>query len=64
FYKRKEVILMDLTNKLKEQYMNYRDILKANDVVGNVKETVPFMSVETNKNHQKENSRKWQAKLY
>ncbi|MBO0476333.1 hypothetical protein DOK76_04580 [Vagococcus sp. DIV0080] len=55
---------MDLTNKLKEQYMNYRDILKANDVVGNVKETVPFISVETSKNHQKENSRKWQAKLY
>ena len=55
---------MDLKNKLKEQYVAYREILKEKDLVEDVKQTIPFIKDESATGAGKENTRKWHSKLY
>ena len=64
FYFWKEVISMKLKEKLTEQYMTYRDILKETDLVEDVKQTIPFVKEENNSTANKENTRKWHSRLY
>jgi hypothetical protein len=37
-------MLMDLKNRLQEQYVNYRDMMKEKDLVEDVRQTIPFMN--------------------
>ncbi len=55
---------MKLKDKLTEQYMTYRDILKETDLVEDVKQTIPFVKEENNSAANKENTRKWHSRLY
>ena len=55
---------MKLKEKLTEQYMTYRDILKETDLVEDVKQTIPFVKEENNSTANKENTRKLHSRLY
>lgn len=54
-------------DKITEQIMNYRDVLKEVDVMDGVKKSTQQMVGKTPKSLEvanKENTRKWHAKLY
>lgn len=55
---------MDLKNRLQEQYVNYRDMMKEKDLVEDVRQTIPFMNEVKKAKLTKENTRKWRSKLY
>ena len=55
---------MDLKNRLQEQYVNYRDMMKEKDLVEDVRQTIPFMNEVEKAKLTKENTRKWHSKLY
>jgi len=57
-------MLMDLKNRLQEQYVNYRDMMKEKDLVEDVRQTIPFMNEVQKAKLTKENTRKWHSKLY
>ncbi|MBO0442097.1 hypothetical protein [Vagococcus fluvialis] len=55
---------MDLKNRLQEQYVNYRDMMKEKDLVEDVRQTIPFMNEVKKAKLTKENTRKWHSKLH
>lgn len=58
-----ESIMEELTGKLKDQLLNYRDIIKQNEKIDDLKTNANVFKekkVKTNKL----NTRKWQSKLY
>ncbi len=55
---------MNLKEKLTEQYVTYREILKEKDLVEDVKQSIPFVQEDKVMKTNKENTRKWHSKLY
>lgn len=58
-----ESIMEELTGKLKDQLLNYRDIIKQNEKIDDLKTNVNVFKEKKVKTD-KLNTRKWQSKLY
>ena len=55
---------MSLKDKLTDQYVAYRDILKEKDLMEDMKQTIPFVKEDKVNHSNKENTRKWHSRLY
>ncbi|SLM86418.1 MULTISPECIES: hypothetical protein [Vagococcus] len=56
--------MSDLKEKIKDQLLNYRDILKSTDVVEEVKTNINLGIEGKVYTGNKENTRKWHSRLY
>ncbi|MEG0254478.1 MAG: hypothetical protein RR554_05090 [Vagococcus sp.] len=53
--------MTELKEKIKDQFLNYRGVLKQTDIVEEIKTTTGL--VKNNNGANKENTRKWHSKL-